>query len=536
MNSFLLLLKTNILTTFPFLGSKKKKKFSEKVLPFVIILIYLLVFAFITFYLYIFANLFKEANSPTLILVMGVSVTGLMIFVQTLSKANSFLFRSKDYDLLVTLPVSKKAIIASKLVNLYVYNLMFAFLILFGSYFAYSFANSFSIVLAIYTLIITIFMPMIPLALSSFISFLLGYISLPPKVKNILSTILYLLFFILFFIFYMQVMNQSEEELMQQIGYLESVFGKIYPLTPLIAGAMFGNIEKLLIFSASSIIVIALFVIIVARFYVSIHNVVTRNNYKKNYTLKNENIKSSGELKALISKEFKVYFSIPSYVMNTIPGPIISIIGTVYLAIQFTKAQDQILQMIGSEASVDVIICLLGAFILLLMSLSPTTSSSISLEGKNFWILKTSPIQTKNIFISKIVLNALITIPFIIIDIALLGIILKANVFVIIFTIIASSIMTLSTIIFGLYVNILIPKFNYDNPIQVVKQSGSVLVSMLTSFVVEIVYCGIVIICMMLFKTILCVVIPLFISIGLFIIVSAILFTNGIKKYEKLSN
>lgn len=537
MRSFLLLLKTNLMMTFPFLGPLRKKKKSSKALPLIAGVIFLLVFAFITLYLTLFATMFKQAGEPELILVMGISVTGLMIFFQTITKANVYLFRTKDYDMLITLPVSNKAIILSKLVNLYIYNFVVGFTILLASFISYSIVNGFYVVLLLTTIVTTIFCPMIPIAISSIFAFLIGYISLPPKTKNIISTILYLVFFIVFFIFYMKMMNQSEEDIMKQISYLKDVFKNIYPLTTLIFSSMvLKDVTSSVIFIVSSVLCISAFVLIVSRFYVSIHNVVTRTTQNKKYKLSDEQFKSSGEYKTLLKKELRLYFSIPSYVINTIPGPIISIIGTIYLAIQYSKASDMIGEMIGTNITNNTIICIVGAILVLFMSLTTTTSSSISLENKNLWILKTSPISVKNIFLSKITLNSLLTVPFIIIDLIILGIILNANLLVVLMIILTTSITCIAFYALGLYINICLPKFNYDNPIQVVKQSSSVLVNLLISFVIEIIYFVLTMVSASIGGTFVCVAVNIAVCAIIATLSFAILFTNGIKKFNKLSN
>ena len=74
------------------------------------------------------------------------------------------------------------------------------------------------------------------------------------------------------------------------------------------------------------------------------------------------------------------------------------------------------------------IVTLYGPIILgLFCSLSSTTHSAISLEGKNYWIMKTLPVSPYLIFASKIMVNLTILLPTILIASVLLLIYLKAN-------------------------------------------------------------------------------------------------------------
>ena len=51
----------------------------------------------------------------------------------------------------------------------------------------------------------------------------------------------------------------------------------------------------------------------------------------------------------------------------------------------------------------------------LVCSLSSTTHASISLEGKSLWIVKSIPVKIRTIFLSKVLVNLTLLIPFVLI-------------------------------------------------------------------------------------------------------------------------
>ena len=88
-----------------------------------------------------------------------------------------------------------------------------------------------------------------------------------------------------------------------------------------------------------------------------------------------------------------------------------------------------------------------------ILSVSPTTSSAISLEGKELWILKAHPIGYKDVFISKLLVN--ITIEGL--PILLVGILLATRLgFTYLpFIILIPFLVVILTSITGLYINLL---------------------------------------------------------------------------------
>ena len=104
----------------------------------------------------------------------------------------------------------------------------------------------------------------------------------------------------------------------------------------------------------------------------------------------------------------KFYFGNTTYFINTIIGCFF-VIG-VSVAYRIIGA-DQVLVFISAlpkelQLSPDILIVILLS---MLLTTTVTTSVSLSLEGKNFWILKANPVSVKDVFISKILLNVILT-------------------------------------------------------------------------------------------------------------------------------
>ena len=125
MNNFFTLLKYSLLDSFK-LNKLKKKKSGIK-LEYVVALVYLLIFTFVTLYMYIFVDMFNSANAPDFIFLFAIVLSAFLTFLSTITKANVYIFKTKDYENLMSLPIKPSVIVAVKIMNLYLLNFIFVF-------------------------------------------------------------------------------------------------------------------------------------------------------------------------------------------------------------------------------------------------------------------------------------------------------------------------------------------------------------------------------------------------------------------------
>jgi ABC-2 type transport system permease protein len=131
----------------------------------------------------------------------------------------------------------------------------------------------------------------------------------------------------------------------------------------------------------------------------------------------------------------------------------------------------------------DLIYVILAGILCLFPSMTSTTASSVSLEGKQLWILKAHPVRTQDIFWSKYMLNILLMTPALIVSVIIIGIRLQMPILDVLGFIVLVSILSVLISIVGLIINLSFPRFDWDSETSVVKQSMSVVLSMLVGFV-----------------------------------------------------
>ena len=231
------------------------------------------------------------------------------------------------------------------------------------------------------------------------------------------------------------------------------------------------DLVTLFILLGASLLLLALGVYCFSLFYGK-----KAKTYKtKNYLLKES--KNSSIYVSLIKKELKTYFNTPIYLLNTAIGFILLMATPV--ALFFVDVEAELLKLIAY------------AFCAFSLSTCSTSSASLSLEGKNFWIFKSSPISYKKIIYSKALTNFLLVV---VSAIVMLVITLIANKLPVLFTILLFLLVLSSGLVVsfvGIVINMLFPKLDFENETAVVKQSASVGFSLL-SFMVAFMACPII--------------------------------------------
>lgn len=474
MSNLGLLLKTNIINEFGInklksSDSKEKKKLMGTL---ALVLIGVIAIAYYLFTMCFFVSDFLiQVNSMELLLAIGFICGVLFTLFTSLYKASSYLFEAKDYDMLISLPIKESTILGSKIAMMIFSNYIMSlpFIIIPGI--VYFIKVDTAMTYFPYLIVGYLAVPLIPIAISSIISFFIGNISSRLKHKNIVM----ILGSLILLIGYMAVVMQMESILNNIIANSTSIMNainRIYPPAYYFVDAIKNNsISSLAIYLVISVIPFVIFVSLFARSYKKINSRMNERYKVKNFKL--EKFDTSSPIKALERKEISRYFSSYIYVLNTSFGIILLLIGTLGILI---FGMDKINVLLELNIDISMLKPQLILVMMFILATTCTTYCSISFEGKNLWILKSLPIEELDIFKAKISLNLLLNLPISVICFLFIGLSLKFDIqFIIIMvcTIIAVSILVS---VAGLLINLYFPNFDWKNEVAVVKRSIGIII------------------------------------------------------------
>lgn len=396
----------------------------------------------------------------------------ILLLVFAAYSCGNHLFGSKDYDLLRSMPISRIELISSKLLSFLALQYFYEIFFLVPAIVFYGVFTSQTVVYYLGGLGMFLVLPMPTVILSALFSVIIGYVSSHFKYKNLVNNIMMMLFIIL--VFFGSFMIQS------LVGSSVDVSGIIHnmqiylPFSGLmVKGMLEGSVISYLFGLLCNVVPFVLFVIFFAKRFTDINNRLRKSYREKNFKL--TEIKQVSSFHALFMKEIRRYFSCGIYVMNTAFGPVIMLIGTI-IAVFNKEGLIEILSELPSELTSQLSVALAICLIFLIM-MSCTTNSSISLEGRHLWIVKSLPVSCEEIFVSKIAVNLAILVPASMLSVILLSFLFSLNIFEALLLLVLCLSASLFTSCFGLIINLNFPRFDWVSETVVVKQSMSTMIS-----------------------------------------------------------
>ncbi len=382
-------------------------------------------------------------------------------------KAGSRIFGQQGYDLLASMPVRSRNLVFSRFLSMYIEDLILTLVILIPGGVAYGLCARPQWYFYPVALLGAVLIPAIPLVISTLLGTFVMAVSAHMKRKSMVQTMLMVLFVlgVMAGSFAMGGMAESlSPEMLKDLAVtLGGLFEKLYPPALWLGAAMAeGNVPGFALFAAVSLAAMALTVAVVSRYFHAILGRLLRLRAKHNYKI--GELEHRGLLKALYVREVKRYFSFGIYVTNTIIGPIMGTVMAVALCIAGADT------LTDAIPGLDVPALLPFAFSAV-FCMMVTTATSISMEGRQFWVIKSLPIPTKTLLDSKILLNLSLMLPFFVISAAAMAIAVKPDALQLLWLVLIPAVTALFCVVFGITVNLKFHSFDWEKEETVVKQS-----------------------------------------------------------------
>ena len=411
-------------------------------------------------------------------------------------RARGSLYRTSDLDLLSALPLKGGPIAAARMVRMYAENLMLTCIIVLPAMVMYGISQGEGIVFCVLIPAI-LFLAMLPTLLSAWVGMAFAAVIARARHK-VLAEVLMAVAVVAAGVLAMPLLSTgsaegifgmgdmtalSSEEMNERIGEMiaKAAEGLEENSPALLAfGEIFNGRRPLgiLIFAA---VVTALTVITALaigggffRICAGLRPVSCHEDYRPG------RLREETSFRALVRKEAGRYFSSGIYVSNTIIGPVILVAMSIALCF---ISPGELLKKVG-ELPADIIYVLMPFLLSLPVCLMSITASSVSLEGRNWWIVKSLPISAREILNAKLAFALLVFLPFYVLSELILLFSTYISPAIRMWIIILPFIYIVFGAVWGLFINLKLPKLHWGNDTEVVKQSAAVGVSMLAIFAV----------------------------------------------------
>lgn len=415
--------------------------------------------------------------------IMGLVGTVYGVFASVFNTYAS-LYQAKDNDLLLSMPVPVKSILIARLSGVYAMGFLYELMVMVPAVIVYFMIAELSVTAICFSLLQPVLISFFILTLSCILGWLIAVIGSRLKNQKLLTVFISLLFIGFYYYFCGNISQMLKNITEHPQNFGEKMKGMAYPLYHM-GMASEGNLKSLCIFA---VMIVGMFVIVYLILKQSFLKLATVNRGAAKVKYVEKKWKASSVERALLQKELHRFFQSTNYMLNCGIGMVFMVIAA---AAVFLKADTLWGIMEQFQGSDDVIALVTIAAICMLAATNDMTAPSISLEGKNIWLIQVFPVDGWKVLQAKLRMQILLNlIPAILLCLSAEWVVKPS----ILFAILIPAAVILYIILMaaaGLVSNLLSPNLKWTNEIVPIKQSFSVIITLFGGIVTVVVFAGI---------------------------------------------
>lgn len=456
-----------------FLGSNTTSK--KKTIALLLVIIYALgsVLFSIGYLFFTLGEILQSANQIQLLIGFIFGYLTLFTVMYVILRADGYLFHFRDYELIAPLPIKPIVIMIVRMLLLLIMLWLMLLIITLPIAFVYFWFQGVTFAGITTYLVGILFIPMIPTVLFSFVSVLLKKLTSFLPHSKIWTTLFLLVLTVglMIFMFSFSLQVETENPLLGQVGFIGWLI-QYYPVAQWFTNA-FHSAQWLgllgMVFVNGGVMV--LFVLSISKVMVVLNS---KSQNKRNIAKKEAQFASSTLFRSLLTKEVRRFLNIPIYAMNSGIGVVLLLLAA-GASVVFKADILTYLQLDEFAAlPMEFVVMGLTAFCL---GMVYTSAVSLSLEGKQLWIVKSLPIPPLELMKAKILFNILLQLPIGLVAIGLFSFAFEFSFDIMVALFFFTLIFSLFTSLLYALVNLYLPKFNFINETEVVKQSTAAMVA-----------------------------------------------------------
>lgn len=388
------------------------------------------------------------------------------------------LFESTDNELLLAMPIPPRAILASRMLFLFLSDLLFTLIVLLPAGVVYLFYGRVSVLGVVAYFLGLMVLPCLSLALSCLIGWLLALVSSRLRNKSLLPTVLTLLFLGVYFAVYSQAQAILAMIVTNVEHSVQAIKTWLFPFW-CFGAAITENPLWLLPVIAVSVIPFLLVLFILDRSFIMI---ATENRGAKKIQYKERRVKEANAVTAFRRREFSRLFSSAPYLINVGLSNVFFLAAGVFLLIRrdMMAGLGEQFSSFGMPAGLLPALMLGGA--LFLSSMALMGACEISIEGKTIWIAQTLPTDGRAPLLGKLSAALLFYFPAALFFSICAVFAMRPGVIWSLLLLLTPLVFLTFVTVLGLLMNISFPNLTWTDETAAVKQGSSILFTMLIGY------------------------------------------------------
>lgn len=487
--------------------NRNPKKRNKLILNTLIILFSFGILGSIIIKLTDFYDIFSQINQQELFLMMIFTFFGFSLIFFTVPYIVSKIYFSEDTDILLSMPIDIKDIVSARVIAIGISNLILGFFMCLPFIIKYGISENTGLIYYIYSILnILIVNFSIVFSLSIIILLIMSIINLSNRMKDVLKFLG--MIFMITVIVIIQVLTQSivnsatdTQEIIDIINNSESIINKVSTILINVKFSVksivnYDSINGFIYLLASfSIMILIYFLLRFISGKFLLNGIKKEKEVKKNKKIKSlkKSVKINTVPVALAKKELKLVLKTPIYLFNTlflgILMPVVmalpAFVSLLKEGMEISTVSFTINEFISQISFLEILPFTIligfgfGGFIGVLSSI---LSSTFSREGKKIWILQVLPIKAMDQILGRLLANE-IALFFVILPSLLLSLVLvRFPIYIYLIFILSVLIVMIPFGLLHMQVDLIMPKLDWTNPQEAMKQNFGIFVSIMLSF------------------------------------------------------
>ena len=421
-------------------------------------------------------------------LLMGLIAVFLGTFGSVFSTYSS-LYLSKDNDLLLSMPIPVRCVMASRLLGVYLLGLMYAAVVIVPGVIVYWITAPVTAGTIVGGVLMVLIVSVIVMVLSCLLGWVVARISLKLKNKSFITVILSLLFLAAYYFVYYKAQALITLLVENAAVYGMKIRGSAY-LLYLFGCVGAGDWLAMLIVTVTQAALLALTMWGIARSFLKI---ATATGSVKKVRFEHKAVRAQSTQRALFGKELRRFTASPNYMLNCGLGILMLTAAGIALIIK-GGALGQTLADVFS-GNVGVVPVLMCAAVCLLASMNDMAAPSVSLEGKSLWLAQSLPVVPWQALRAKLDVQLVLTgVPVLFCALCMV-ITLPGGALEKVLLVVVALLYTLLSALAALALGLKMPNLTWTNETTPIKQSGCVMLSLFANWFYAIALGGLYFLC-----------------------------------------
>ena len=408
------------------------------------------------------------------------------------------LYLAKDNDLLLSLPIPVSAIMTARLLGVYLMGLMYSGIVSLSAVIVYLITAGFSVRALICGLLYVFIISVIVLILSCLLGWVVARVSQKLKSKSFVTVLISLVGIGLYYFCFYRAQDVIQNIIANATTYGANLKGSAYFLYA------FGRIGEgswpsTLAWLLSVGVIFALTLALLQHSFIKVAT-GTGTGTPGRKAREGKEISGSKQLdlrvrsvrRALFGKELSRLTSSAGYMLNCSLGTLMLAILAIAIAIKADYFQNLLAQM---SLSADMFALFIVCAVCIAAATNDMAQPSVSLEGKNIWILQTLPVPAWDVLKAKLSVQLVLTAPLAALCFVVTAIFLSLSLVHFILGLVFVIGFVLLMALFDLFLGLKMPNLNWTNELTPIKQSFGIMIAMFGGWI----YIGIIVALYLLF-------------------------------------